>query len=88
MPVQTHRRHDLYRLTMGPVNHYDFTNKTYTFGHNEIHYGKVFYETALCVAFVNLKPVRPGRKSFKFVVRTDNKWVYVNDQCSRVFRLF
>lgn len=62
MPVQSHRRPDLYRLTMSPVELPDFSTEYHNFGGHQISRNEVFYETMLSLAFVNLKPVVPGRK--------------------------
>jgi len=59
-PVQAHRRHDLYRLSLGPVQLTEFTRSVYDFGGYNIQQGSVFFETTFCFAFVNLKPVVPG----------------------------
>jgi hypothetical protein len=62
MPVLLHRRHDLYRLTQAPIALPDFTTEKHNFGEHFISRNEVFYETTLTLAFVNLKPVVPGRK--------------------------
>lgn len=62
MPVQSHRRRDLYRLSLGPIRILLPSKEFYDFGGFRIHKNSVFYETDLSIAFVNLKPVIPGRK--------------------------
>ncbi|OQV16277.1 Nitrilase and fragile histidine triad fusion protein NitFhit [Hypsibius exemplaris] len=60
MPVQSHRRHDLYRLNAAPVALPDFTAETHNFGGHIISRNEIFYETRLTLALVNLKPIVPG----------------------------
>uniref|UniRef100_A0A2C9LAY1 CN hydrolase domain-containing protein n=1 Tax=Biomphalaria glabrata TaxID=6526 RepID=A0A2C9LAY1_BIOGL len=65
MPVWQHRRTDLYgRVT---ALHSDSSiispeeQDSYQFGHVTIKSSQVFYRTLLSLAFVNNKPVLPGR---------------------------
>lgn len=62
MPVQAHRRHDLYseliNLNCGTEN--IDNQEEYTFGHVRVKCGCVFARTSLSFAFVNIKPVLPG----------------------------
>ncbi|XP_055334227.1 nitrilase and fragile histidine triad fusion protein NitFhit-like [Paramacrobiotus metropolitanus] len=60
MPVQSHRRHDLYKLTMSPVQLPDFSTEFHNFGGHQISRNEIFYETMLSLALVNLKPIVPG----------------------------
>ncbi|XP_055353777.1 LOW QUALITY PROTEIN: nitrilase and fragile histidine triad fusion protein NitFhit-like [Paramacrobiotus metropolitanus] len=60
MPVQNHRRHDLYRLFPSPLPVESWSQEQYDFGGHIVLRDSVFYETTLSLAFVNLKPVVPG----------------------------
>ncbi|OQV23990.1 Nitrilase and fragile histidine triad fusion protein NitFhit [Hypsibius exemplaris] len=59
-PVMSHRRHDLYRLALGPLQLLEPSREVYDFGEYPIQKGSVFFETTFCIAFVNLKPFLPG----------------------------
>ena len=67
-PVMSHRRHDLYRLSLGPLRLPIPSRDVYDFGGHEVQKGSVFYETTYIFAFVNLKPVVPGRKTIIITV--------------------
>ena len=54
MPVQSHRRHDLYTLTEAPIQLPDFTTERHNFGGNTVSRNEVFYETRLSLAYVHL----------------------------------
>lgn len=63
MPVQQHRRHDLYSLAMRSPAVQSLAIDalpTYTFGHVSIKPSAVFYRSQLSFAFVNISPVVPG----------------------------
>ena len=63
MPIHLHRRHDLYHLRTTPQILTDSANEEHDFGGHRISKKVTFFETDLSLAFVNLKPVVPGRKS-------------------------
>lgn len=60
MPVQQHRRHDLYGSVSVQNKVAIDSQDSYQFGHVNIKSDFVFYRTALSYAFVNIKPVLPG----------------------------
>ncbi|GAV03570.1 hypothetical protein RvY_13968-2 [Ramazzottius varieornatus] len=62
MPTQSHRRDDLYHLRTAPEVLDESTIEKHDFGGHLISKKEVFFETTLSLAFVNLKPVVPGRE--------------------------
>lgn len=60
MPVQDHRRHDLYGHIHTHKSASPDSVSQYEFGQYKIGCGQVFYKTGLSYAFVNIKPVLPG----------------------------
>ncbi|CAH1784393.1 unnamed protein product [Owenia fusiformis] len=60
MPVQQHRRCDIYRPTVTSQKEPIVDNATYAFGQHTIKRDIIFYKTHLTMAFVNRKCVVPG----------------------------
>ena len=60
MPVQDHRRHDLYGRVMPGLEVPGEEEEDFTFGPVTVPAGAIFLRTSLSVAFVNKKPVVEG----------------------------
>ncbi|XP_064605423.1 nitrilase and fragile histidine triad fusion protein NitFhit-like [Liolophura sinensis] len=60
MPVQQHRRQDLYGyICVSHIGEIE-SDDSYQFGDFSIRNTQVFFRSALCIGFVNIKPVVPG----------------------------
>lgn len=60
MPVWSHRRHDLYGHIQAYTRGHIDSQEYYQFGQYRVKSSQVFYRSALCIAFVNIKPILPG----------------------------
>ncbi|XP_072391759.1 nitrilase and fragile histidine triad fusion protein NitFhit [Diabrotica undecimpunctata] len=60
MPVQKHRRTDIYNLNLLPNNNKNDETSSYTFADKIIPASTVFYKSNYCYAFTNIRCVVPG----------------------------
>lgn len=68
MPLESHRRYDIYpKFTSSSLDNkpIDDTHE-FTFGSFIVKGLQVFYKTQLCFAFTNIKCVLPGRILFNY----------------------
>lgn len=65
MPIQSHRRYDIYQKmisTSTPCNELVKDTDEFKFGTATVKGLQIFFKTQLCFAFTNIKCVLPGRR--------------------------